>query len=308
MFQELTHKQTKPVIIAAVITVVICLPLLFIHWDSPNQSRSLNALWNLGHLPLFACIILLLQNFSKRYSAISYEGQLLIAISLAVGIGLIIEVLQHYLGREFSFYDVYIDVLGASFTVIWFPKTNTFQNRISPYLFKLVSVIAILFSFIPLVLDLTDEFLARDQFPVLANFQLPLELNRFSGNAQLIMRNGELEVQFGTEQYSGFVLQYFPRNWSGYKSVNLNIENTNQENIIMSCRIHDFLHNNLHNDRFNQRFIIKPGSQIINIDLDEVKSAPHSRSMDMTNISELGCFTIGLISPISLNLKQIVLN
>ena len=307
MFAKHKHKQPKPVIIAAFITVAICLPLLFLCWDSPNQTRSIIALWNLGHLPLFACISLILLNFSKRYASIFYEGQLLIAIFVAIGIGLIIEFLQRYLGREFSFYDVYIDVLGATFIVIWFPKTNAIQYKISPKLFKLISVITILFSLVPLMLDLTDEFLARDQFPMLANFQSPLELNRFSGNVQLVQGNGELEVKFGTEKYSGFSLRYFPRNWRDYKSVNLHIDNTNQVKVTLTCRIHDFSHNDLVNDRYNQRFTIKPGTHVINIDLNEVKSAPQSRSMDMTRISRLGCFTNDLTSPVSLIIKQIAL-
>jgi len=60
-------------------------------------------------------------------------------------------------------------------------------------------------------------------------------------------------------------------------------------------RIHDRLHR-LHDfalkDRFNRTLELRPGRQQIKIPLGDVKSAPHSRSMDMQHLQELSLFTM----------------
>ena len=86
------------------------------------------------------------------------------------------------------------------------------------------------------------------------------------------------------------------------------VDNPNQEDIVLTCRIHDVLHNHVYDDRFNERFSIKPGAQDIIIDLGRVEAAPQSRSMDMNRIGALGCFTTNRILPVDLIIRQIALN
>lgn len=237
-----------------------------------------------------------------------YEYQFLLIIPLAMISGLLIEIIQSYSGRDFSLSDIYVDILGASISIIWFSKTKIIIKKFSPIILKLSSIFAIFICLLPLVLNTMDELVARIQFPVLADFRSPLELNRFGGNAQLKQENEYLLVRFGTEKYSGFGLKYFPRCWTGYQSVQLDVNNPNRENVVLTCRIHDVLHNNSYDDRFNEKYNINPGDQEIIIDLGRVETAPRSRTMDMCRIGALGCFTTYQKLPVELIFRQIVLN
>ncbi|MFQ5661588.1 MAG: hypothetical protein ACE5GZ_14345 [Gammaproteobacteria bacterium] len=304
---SISHKQWMPGIVVAAIAVAIGLPFLFIPVDNTYSPRSLRALWDLGHVPLFASAGYLFLQCCRRYAELTYERQLLVAIFAALTTGFVIELIQSVSGGDFSLHDVYNDLLGAGFAVIWLSRAATVQGIISRKIFQLLFSVAMLFSLAPLILGLADEFLARKQFPVLADFQSPLQLKRFGGGARLEQQRETMRVFFGTEKYSGFALKYFPRNWKGYKSVIINVNNPNQQTIALTCRIHDLSHNYQYDDRYNRRFAIKPGLQKISIDLGEVASAPRSRSMDLTRIGALGCFTTALPWPLTMTIRQITL-
>ena len=72
----------------------------------------------------------------------------------------------------------------------------------------------------PVYQSLDDEWVARKQFPVLADFETPFEQTRFSDVHQVqreqnIVRHGRyaLRVQLSTVHYSGISLFYFPHDW-----------------------------------------------------------------------------------------------
>lgn len=283
------------------------MPLLFIPWDNTYHSRSLKLIWNCGHLPLFACLAVLFTHYASGLRRRAYEAQVALLALLVILIGTAIEVIQLHIGRDFSLNDVALDVIGACIVPAVRPPSRRVLWRFSPSLLRLTVLATLLATLYPLAVSLVDEYRARRQFPVLARFESRLELGRLGGGAALQFTGDGVSVRFGTERYSGFSLKYFPRNWAGYRYLDIEIRNPGTDAVDLTCRIHDQFHDQSYEDRYNRRFTLEPGPQTIRVDLQEVAASPRTRTMDMRMIGGLGCFTISLPSPVTLILRKIVL-
>lgn len=157
----------------------------------------------------------------------------------------------------------------------------------------------------PLVTQLYDEKTATQRFPLLSDFESPFELSRFNSigmhtKVSIDKHKGNssqqsLAIHINTEPYSGVSMRYFPRDWQGYRQLNLSIYNPQQASLAVTLRIHDIhhpSHNYKFNDRFNKRFDLQQGWNHLAIDLSEVKQAPQTRSMDISQIADISLFTI----------------
>ena len=74
---------------------------------------------------------------------------------------------------------------------------------------------------------ITDEWMAEKQFPVLSDFENPLEVHRWVGDAKFdidktisLHGTSSLKVRLNTSKYSGVFLKYFPSDWQGYRALN----------------------------------------------------------------------------------------
>lgn len=170
-----------------------------------------------------------------------------------------------------------------------------------------LSVFLLLVACLPLAVAITDEGIARTQFPLLADFETPFEKDRWEEDARAsvdrsVSRHGNasLRVEMEPSLYSGISLVYFPRNWSGYHFLRLEVFNPASEEIKITCRIHDRQHEKgeqRYEDRFNQGFLLRQGWNELRIDLSEVVSAPYSRKMDLGEIRVVGLFATTLSAP-----------
>jgi hypothetical protein len=59
-------------------------------------------------------------------------------------------------------------------------------------------------------------------------------------------------------------------------------------------RVHDALHNNEWNDRYRKLFRVEPGFQTIRASLEDIRTGPQNRSLDMKRIAGFALFTINL--------------
>lgn len=289
-----------------IISLVIFLPLLFYPWDNRYFPRSLKAFWDLGHVGLFAVIFFIVLCYRQRLTKLPLVSRFILAAGFALLAGGTIEIIQYYLGRDASFYDLSLDVLGAVLAVSWYPKLDFYRYPASAVFRWFCTIIAVA-CLIPTARYLYDEYSARQDFPVLADFSTSLQATRFGNNPGLELSDNSLRVYFTTEQYSGFGLRYFPRNWSGYREVVLEIYNPGEDAVELTCRIHDLSHNEAYNDRYNRQFHVPTGHQEIRIDLTEVENAPKTRRMNMDRIGALGCFTTNLSTPAVLIIQSIFL-
>ena len=166
-----------------------------------------------------------------------------------------------------------------------------------------------------LAVVLIDDYHARQQFPVLADFSAPFEVSRWQGGSvvQIAHDSGHfgddiLKIDFTTERYSGVILQHFPRDWQGYTVLRLEYYNPSEELIYITCRIHDRVHvegDQLYSDRFNRQIQLHPGWNDFQIRIQDVVNAPKNRQMDINDIMELGVFVSRQKHPQTLYISEI---
>jgi len=160
---------------------------------------------------------------------------------------------------------------------------------------------------LPIAVALCDEGIARAQFPLLSDFETPFEEDRWHRNANSsvdpsVARHGKasLRVEMDTSLYSGVSLVYFPRDWTGYRFLLLDVLNPSSEEINITCRIHDWRHEEgeqRYEDRFNKYIRLRQGWNDLRIDLGEVARAPVGRTMDLGEIRVVGLFASKLPAP-----------
>ena len=109
----------------------------------------------------------------------------------------------------------------------------------------------------------------------------------------------------------GVEIRNLVSDWSDYSSLGVIVEVMGDSNLVLTLRVHDKLHrrgNQPHEDRYNRTFSLAPGINNLSILLQDIRSAPKTRSMDMTNIEALILFSNRPESTPGINLYEIRLN
>ncbi len=291
--------------------------LLFVGGPDDTASRSISSFWNLGHIVLFFIITHLLLTAPSPLSPRPFITQCLAVMLFTLILGGLVELFQWGIGRTMDSTDLMRNFIGSSLR-LFLPGINRPQLAQRPYqLLQGLSLLAVAMALLPLATAVLDEQRAIKQWPVLAEFEHSLELQRWSanGNAALSMDrkiffSGEqaLRVQLGTAEYSGINFEYFPADWSTYTQLVLNIHNPEPQALTVTCRIHDRQHNQQFNDRFNQSYQLHQGWNRISINLDNVANAPFSRRVDLTEVGGLGIFVSNQARPRVITVDTIYLS
>jgi VanZ family protein len=272
------------------LALAIATVLLFVGGKGPFSHRLTGELWNSGHVLLFCGFAILL---GARLHTPGIVVKLVVVMAVAAPLGLLVEIIQRYTGRDFSLLDVVFDTLGAYVGLLIGARRQVLAAaRPVAWGVCTVGVIGLLLIGIPIGGMAWDTLQAYRQFPLLAGFTSPLERGRFNeGDALRIMDEG-LEVQFQKAAYSGFFLDDFPRDWRGYNTLVLDIFNPGRRPLPLHCRIHDRAHNQDFNDRYNGQFLVLPGQSTIRIDLKQAEIAPHNRKLALDDVAGVGCFLV----------------
>lgn len=273
----------------AIAVSALLTPFLFIGEVSSFRSRSLDAIWNLGHVGLFfALTIGVLGTIQQRGLQVRRYAVAVIAISLLLAAT--IEVLQGFVGRSQSLEDILLSVGGSALGLTWHLQ---FRWR------KLSIAMLALSCGIPTAVAVTDEWSARRDFPVLAEFRSPLELSRFrfSGSQRLTRSTenpsgGRLEMQPDDQGNLAWQLVHFPPDWSRFTHVEMHYELLG-DSLVLKCVLNDEQHERAvpHEDadHFAQEFTLHRGSQSVDIDLRRAQALLAGRLMNVKEIASLRC-------------------
>lgn len=277
--------------------------LLFVGGPGYRSHRSVAAAWDLGHVAAFALWSYLLVSW-KPVAGTSVPGQWGIVLASCLVAGSAIEGIQWVIGGDVSAGDVFRDIVGGVTTLSWFAPSAKKPGSGVRRAAGILTAILLIIAGVPLVAAFSDETIARFQFPTLSDFETPLETSRWDGDARFsvsraVARRGKasLCVEMGTALYSGVSLVHFPGDWRGYRFLTMDVQNPSQEEIVITCRIHDRLHEageQRYEDRFNRAFRLPPGWSEIRIDLGEVARAPAGRGMDLGRIRAVMLFAKNL--------------
>ena len=300
------------------IVALIGLSGLFFGGPDIVHTRSFKHAWDLGHIFVFAIWTVLLLRHWSWLGTVSFRMQALVVLVLCVVVGGGIEWGQGLCGRYPSADDLIRDMIGSLLALFfWFPKRFDL-GRFWRHLLQIFCIAALLIALVPVTRSLVDEWSAWRQFPLLADFEAPSELDRWSGNADLTIDHAHvwsgraaLRIELGTDLYSGAALNYFPGNWLGWGHLTCHLYNPDATPIRMTFKITDHHHDVTGyrlEDRFNRSRDILPGWNHIKIDLADVMSAPEDREMDLTRITAFQLFSIRLPAPRTLYLDHLTLN
>ena len=147
----------------------------------------------------------------------------------------------------------------------------------------------------------------RQQFPLVNSFESRHEMQQVqAGEARATVRQSDsvvrdghksLSVVFSTEKYAGIRLLGPYGDWSDYQFLTMDFYNPEAERLELVIKISDYQHDsggNLHGDRFNYPVVLMTGWNHVRIDLNELRSAPAGRDMQMDKITGFTVFALQL--------------
>ncbi len=301
-----------------VLVFLITLPLLFVGGPDVNSGSSfLKALWNLGHVPFYTVLSLLLIRLMARKKITGARFIISAILLFALGSGLAIEYLQDCIGRQFSWADIAHNFVGACLALWIDPLIKKQLSTTGRKSFHAVVLLLLLSVSVKPATIFIDDLSAAVDFPLLADFSSHGHARRFEGSALMTIVDDTklankplLNVEFLTGKYSTLRLSHPPADWRNFQSLSMRIYNPSKKPLILTCKIYDKAHTKRgynYRDRYNQRLIIKPGWQQFTIPLEKIKNAPRLRTMELDNVVNVSLFSVNLSEPRTIYLDRIEL-
>ena len=288
--------------------------LLFVGGPDYYASRSFKSVWDLGHVVYFALLAVLLSRWTLIYRmSLVWQWVVILCITLLIGIS--IELLQYGTTRTPDAGDILRDLTGSLLVLVFGPFGSKLKPSSWQLSLRLTVVLLMLVQLWPLTKSLIDEAVARYQFPLLSGFETPFEIDRWERSASIsietiasVSKGNVMKLSLTTDQYSGAVLKHFDGDWTLVRTLQISLYNPDTNPVEITCRIHDRGHSDgdeEYEDRFNRSYMLTPGWNQIEIDLEEVENSPSSRNMDMSQIRGLGLFVVSLPAPRTLYLDEV---
>jgi len=286
-----------------IILLMIVLFLVVLSLSGGSDSitvRWQTELWNLGHIILFSLITFSIYKFWPSLQGMKVLSQVFYLIIITLVLGIIIESIQFFTEKGTAdLIDIRRNFIG---TFLGFVFAFTISKKNVSILLRGLAISIVIIEAIPTFLTAADEFNAFNSFPILSDFESELELSRWSGEEDFSINdslkfNGKssLKMIFGTADFSGVSLEYFPGEWDDYTFLKFNIYLPLNDSLEIICRIHDANHEKTiqaYEDRFDKRFVLIKGWNEIVVSLKEVEASPKNRKMDLQNIKGVAIFTI----------------
>jgi len=282
--------------------IFLFLLIIFLFVGGPQlfDTRSLRKLWDLGHIVLFALLFTIALRDSKWLNQEKLLVQFGLIFIFTIILGLIIEGIQLLVGRTGEFIDVWRNLVGTLLAFVYSKNISGIKQN----LLRSARVIVIIFMLLAawsLIKAVTDEIQAQIDFPVIADFENPFEIEKWYGQSYITINkervtqgSNSLKSELLTIKYSGISISYFPTDWHNYSKLKFSVYSESDEPLKLTCRMHDKEHNNSYTDRFNKTFRFDKGWNEISINLEDVINAPISRKMDITEMKNFALFAIEL--------------
>jgi len=270
--------------------------------DIPENRLSI-ALFNFGHLPLFGLLALvILITLNKGSWPVENIRYYYIAGAVSVFIGFLIELIQiHIPGRFFELQDIILNFVGTA-TFLILSYTPGRYRKWTRIIGKSFSLIAILIAMSPVFIAIADTWQMQKNFPLINSFETSLEISRWEAKCSTITRSIQnasdkahsLKILLDPATYPGASTKYFVCDWRGFTELCFDVFLTGESPIPITVRIDDKDHKQSFDDRYNGKCILNPGMNHIAIDLEDIRTAPTTRTMDMENIVLICLFSYEL--------------
>ncbi len=292
------HKRFQQ--LGSILVIVILAPFLFLGGPETTSSPVFPAIWNLGHLPIFAALTVCFRlTFFKTEFQPGFVKFVFFSL-LVLFLGVAIEWAQYGLNRNPDWHDIWRNQLGAwlAWSVLARPSNPVKWGRIILGAFLLFEIFLI-FQVVWI------DWKIQNQLPIISRLEKESDLEYWGGNISLsqdvaAIGNSSLKVTLTTTKYSGTGLKYFPYDWRNYSFLEFEVYNPDPDPLRLTLVVRDKTHDqegyNYYN-RYNDGILVIPGWNHIEIPLEDIQNAPKNRKMDMKNIIGLGLFATNLEQP-----------
>jgi len=294
--------------------LVACVTLAAVTLSAPGPDinlRSAIALHDFGHVVAFGLVTALLTltlGARPRPTVAARIRAICVAAGAALGLGAAVELAQAVSGSHGDPWDVLRDgagALSAALILVALDPRISSRGRMSVGALASVALTTLAY---PVFAALEDEARAKNQFPVLANFETAGELSRFhlgEGARPTVVRitddEGQsvsaMQLHWPAARYPGLELRYFPRDWRGMHALKLIVVNPEPTPIEITVRIDDIEYRSNLLDRYNRAFALSPGLNRIEIPLSDVEFAPRDRRLDLGRVHAVLVFAVNLDQP-----------
>ncbi len=281
-----------------------CFAFFFLVNTRMNNNRPLDELFNFGHIPLFGIVSLAILKILKHGRDPTHKRHYVISGACTALLGIVTECLQLFIPeRSFTISDIFRDALGAcTFLVFVYPFRSTHARMQKICRISCAGCIAV--ALIPVVLAITDSISMHKNFPVICSFENRLEVSRWNTQKCKITisrkhaTHGEFSLKLNLRPggLPGIATRYLPGDWQKKNKLacDIYLEGTNSLN--MTLRIQDSNYNGTLADTYHEIFVLLPGKNSIEINLDTVQNAPAGRLMDLGTIAKMYIFSYKLQS------------
>jgi VanZ family protein len=300
----------KQIVLLAALTILV---LLVLFGELPDTNLFWREAQNSGHTILFilisVLILLLLQNtaeFLRRAPLKHYTT----ACLLGLFIGVVTEMVQLMMHSDASMVDVARDIAGV---IVGMGLYASVDPDLRPYWLKsrgelrvgvaMLSFCVFTVSMAPLAVLSAAYVQREDAFPVVvdltANWVKPfLRLKNATvspGIDNEVAINGVsrfVRVDFERGIYPGVSVVETSPDWSAYKVLTVAIYSKLSQPLDLVLRVNDDQHNNDYADRFNRGLTVNKGLNHFRILLQDIKTAPLNREMNMVRMKEITIFSV----------------
>jgi hypothetical protein len=265
----------------------LTLPLL-------SGPRELHAFVHVGFFALLGALVTgRLANRTPASTA--WPMVLLPALSLALGLGGAIELVQPLVGRSASWGDLFDDGAGALLGAAWALRSDLPGRRM---LLALATTAVGAALALPTA-SLVDRALALRTFPVLGDFESPLETLRWNRGVRTDeqARTGThaLRIELLPEPWSGATLERSFGDWSRARSFAFSVYvPPGDPPLRWVVTVRDrtgWARGDAASDRFDRVFVLGPGWNDLEISIEDIRRAPANRSLDLDDLASVVLFT-----------------
>ncbi|WP_259368189.1 hypothetical protein [Colwellia sp. BRX8-4] len=155
------------------------------------------------------------------------------------------------------------------------------------------------------------------RLPVLAAFDSDDDLNNWTGESLSILKIDQISsgkvlkaTLIANQQYTNLTLNNFHKDWEGYHTLNISVYLEGNDNVKLCIKITDMINdigNQTYDDRFNYCTLLTPKTNNIVIPVNDIRTSPELRYLDITNLSQITFFAMNLLSNKTVYIRAIEL-
>ena len=284
--------------------------------DLPGDLIFLEVLQNWGHAPAAGLIALVTLYLLSGRGAGAGEShwprarEYVLAGAIAIALGIAVEVVQGFIGRDAEVEDAVQDTLGVVATLsvhAWLFRARLALRPGARVTLIAAALIAMIWATAPVAECAAAYWHRARLFPVLADFRSPRDLYFIRVVAPPVERQihpagvpglGDeptLRVPYGDHPWPGVVIDEPQPDWSAFHNLAVDVSNPNASDLAMLLTVHDRAYIGGKEDRYDRRFII-PANQrlVLKTSLTDVLHGPRGRVL---NLREIGRMAIVQDSP-----------